>query len=142
MNKKVIARQKKAKKGRAKIAKSHLPRLSVHRTNRNIYAQIISSDGLKTIASANSLNFDINEVDGGEKRWANTSNQKSDSLTQTAKRKKNVGSIIEAKKVGYLIAVQAKKKGIDRVAFDRSGFKYHGRIKLLADEARKNGIIF
>ncbi|SFV53934.1 LSU ribosomal protein L18p (L5e) [hydrothermal vent metagenome] len=106
------ARLKRAKKLRITLRKKNVIRLVVNRTSQNIYAQIISGCGSKTLASASSLNI------------------------------KNGGNIDAAKKVGDLIAKAAKKAKIESVVFDRSGFKYHGRIKALADSARETGLKF
>lgn len=115
MNKKQ-ARQRRAKKTRVRIAKSAANRLCVHKTPRHIYAQLISESGDKTIASASTLQKDIAE-----------------SL-------KNTGNVEAAKAVGTAIAKKALDAGIDKIAFDRSGFKYHGRVKALADAAREAGL--
>lgn len=91
-------------------------RLSVHRTPRHIYAQVFSADGAKVLAAASTLD-------------------KSLSLAST-------GNVDAAEAVGKLIAERAKAAGVTKVAFDRSGFKYHGRIKALADAAREGGLEF
>tara|TARA_B110000977_G_C10772170_1_gene375107 strand:+ start:136 stop:417 length:282 start_codon:yes stop_codon:yes gene_type:complete len=91
-------------------------RLSVHRTPRHIYAQIIAPDGDKVIASASTLDSDL--------------------------RSGATGNIAAAEKVGKLVAERAKKAGVVAVAFDRSGFRYHGRVKALADAARETGLEF
>jgi large subunit ribosomal protein L18 len=93
-------------------------RLSVHRTNTNIYAQIISAGENKVLASASSLEADIKKT------------------------LKNGGNIEAAAQIGKRIAEKAKKIGITNVAFDRSGYRYHGRVKALADAARENGLSF
>ena len=103
---------------RMKIRELGIDRLCVHRTPRHIYAQIISPNGSKVLAAASTLDVSLRE-----------------SLQGT-------GNIQAAKAVGKLIAEKAKSAGIDFVAFDRSGFKYHGRIKALADSARENGLQF
>lgn len=108
------ARLKRATKFRAKNASSSLDRLCVHKTVNHIYAQVISSCGTKTLAQASSM----------------------------ASKMKNGGNIEAATKVGELVAEVAKKAGVESVAFDRSGFKYHGRIKALADGARSGGLKF
>lgn len=112
------ARQRRARKTRAKIAELKVTRLSVHRTNSHIYAQIIAESGDKVLASASTLEA---EVRGSVKNGGNT-----DAATLVGKR----------------IAEKAKAAGITKVAFDRSGYKYHGRIKALADAARENGLSF
>lgn len=92
-------------------------RLSIFRTPRHIYAQLISSEGDKTIAAASTLDKELADL-------------------------KNGGNVEAAIQVGKLIAERAKKNGVKKVAFDRSGFKYHGRIKALADSAREAGLVF
>ncbi len=111
-------RLRRAKKTRAKIAELKVTRLSVHRTNTNIYAQIISASENKVLASASSLEADIKKT------------------------LKNGGNIAAAAQIGKRIAEKAKKIGITNVAFDRSGYRYHGRVKALADAARENGLSF
>ncbi len=92
--------------------------MSIHRTPRHIYAQIISPEGDRTLASASTLDKDVrSEVSYGGNRSA-------------------------ASVVGRIVAERAKQAGVERVAFDRSGFKYHGRIKALADAAREAGLSF
>jgi large subunit ribosomal protein L18 len=112
------ARLRRARKTRAKIAELKSVRLSVHRTNCHIYAQVISSCGSKVLVAASSLEKDVRK-----------------DLT-------NGGNIGAAKQIGKLIAERALKAGIEHVAFDRSGFQYHGRIKALADAAREVGLKF
>ena len=111
-------RLRRARKTRAKIAELKVTRLSVHRTNKHIYAQIIAETGDKVIASASTVEADVR------------------------KKVKNGGNVEAAAVIGRLIAEKAKKAGITTVAFDRSGYKYHGRIKALADAARENGLSF
>ena len=111
-------RLRRARKTRAKIAELKVTRLSVHRTNTHIYAQIIASTGDKVLASASTL-------DAAVKISIN-----------------NGGNVEAASAVGKLIAEKAKLAGIITVAFDRSGYKYHGRIKALAEAARENGLSF
>jgi large subunit ribosomal protein L18 len=111
-------RLRRARKTRAKIAELKVTRLSVHRTNTHIYAQIIAETGDKVIASASTVEADVR------------------------KKVKNGGNVEAAAAIGKLIAEKAKKAGITTVAFDRSGYKYHGRIKALADAARENGLSF
>ncbi|HEY9269131.1 MAG: 50S ribosomal protein L18 [Methylophilaceae bacterium] len=111
-------RLRRARKTRAKIAELKVTRLSVHRTNTHIYAQIIAETGDKVIASASTVEADVR------------------------KNIKNGGNVEAAAAIGKLIAEKAKKAGITTVAFDRSGYKYHGRIKALADAARENGLSF
>lgn len=111
-------RLRRARKTRAKIAELKVTRLSVHRTNTHIYAQIIAAAGDKVLASASTVEADVR------------------------KKVKNGGNVEAAAAIGKLIAEKAKKAGITTVAFDRSGYKYHGRIKALADAARENGLSF
>ncbi len=106
------------KKTRSKIGKLSLPRLTVFRTSKHIYAQIIDQTGGKVLCCASTLGKEL----------------KSDIA--------NGGNIKAAEAVGTTIAEKAKVEGIERVSFDRSGFKYHGRIKALANSARENGLQF
>ncbi len=106
------ARLRRATKFRAKHAEKGVERLCIHKTSQHIYAQIISGCGTKTLASATSL------------------------------KEKNGGNIAAATKIGTEIAKAAKKAKVTKVAFDRSGFKYHGRVKALADAAREAGLDF
>jgi large subunit ribosomal protein L18 len=112
------ARQRRARKTRAKIAELKATRLSVHRTNSHIYAQIIAETGDKVLASASTLEAEVRKA------------------------LKNGGNAEAASLVGKRIAEKAKAAGIAQVAFDRSGYKYHGRIKALADAAREHGLSF
>ena len=111
-------RLKRARKTRVKIAELDVNRLTVHRSNTNIYAQIIDGKNNKVLASASTLEADV------KKKLKNTSNKEA------------------AEEIGKRIAEKAIKAGIKAVAFDRSGFKYHGRIKALAEAARNNGLTF
>lgn len=115
---KKAARQRRARRTREKIKVLGMNRLCVHKTPRHIYAQIISPDGGHVLASASTLD-----------------------KTQRAELS-NGGNISAASSIGKTIAERAKEAGIADVAFDRSGFKYHGRIKALADAARENGLNF
>ena len=112
------ARQRRARKTRARIAEQKTVRLAVHRTNLHIYAQVISADGGKVLASASTVEAEL------RKELANGGNAKA------------------AAAVGKRIAEKAKSAGITTVAFDRGGYKYHGRIKALADAAREHGLKF
>lgn len=114
----VDSRQRRARKTRAKIAELKATRLCVHRTNTHIYAQIIAATGDQVLASASTLEKEIR------------------------KDIKNGGNIAAAVIVGKRIAEKAKAAGITTVAFDRSGFRYHGRVKALADAARESGLTF
>jgi len=115
MNKK-DRRQRRARKSRARIKLQAVHRLCVHRTPRHIYAQIIAPEGNMVIASASTL---VKELRGDLK---------------------GTGNQAAAVAVGKLIAERARALGIEQVAFDRAGFKYHGRIKALADAAREAGL--
>jgi large subunit ribosomal protein L18 len=112
------ARQRRARKTRARIAGQKMSRLAVHRTNLHIYAQVISACGSKILASASSLEADV------RKELANGGNAKAATV------------------VGKRIAEKAKSAGIEAVAFDRAGYKYHGRVKALAEAAREHGLKF
>lgn len=111
-------RARKARRSRAKIRELEVNRLTVHRTPRHIYAQIIAPCGGKVLASASTLD---KEVSGAVKYSGNKD---------------------AAIHVGKIIAERAKSAGVTKVAFDRSGFKYHGRIQALADAAREAGMEF
>jgi large subunit ribosomal protein L18 len=115
---KIESRQRRARKTRARIAEQKTVRLAVHRTNLHIYAQVISADGGRVLASASSNEAEL------RKELANGGNAKA------------------AAAVGKRIAEKAKSAGITAVAFDRAGYKYHGRIKALADAAREHGLKF
>lgn len=117
MDKKQV-RLRRARKTRAKIAELKVVRLSVHRSNSNIYAQVWSGCGTRVLAAASTL----------------------DPALRTDV--KNGGNADAAAKVGKLIAERAKAAGIESVAFDRSGFHYHGRVKALAEAARESGLKF
>jgi large subunit ribosomal protein L18 len=116
MNSKKQARIRRARRSRAKIRELGVNRLCVNRTPRHIYAQIIAADGDKVLASASTLDKSL--------------------------RAGTTGNVDAAKAVGELIAERAKAAGVSSVAFDRSGFKYHGRVKALADAAREGGLEF
>ena len=112
------ARQRRARKTRARIAEKKTVRLAINRTNLHIYAQIISACGSKILASASSVEADVR------------------------KNLANGGNAAAAAVVGKRIAEKAKVAGISQVAFDRSGNRYHGRIKALAEAAREHGLQF
>jgi large subunit ribosomal protein L18 len=112
------SRMKRALKLRSKIKSLHAVRLSIHKTSQHIYAQVISGDGSKTLASA------------------------STTQAQVKANLKNTNNIAAAAEVGKWIAQNAISAGVTEVAFDRSGFKYHGRVKALADAAREAGLKF
>ncbi len=112
------SRLRRATKTRYRIRSLGVNRLSVHRTPRHIYAQVQTCDGSKVLVSASTL----------------------ESLIKAGL--KSTGNIDAAKAVGKAIAEKAIGIGINQVAFDRSGFKYHGRVKALAEAARETGLIF
>jgi large subunit ribosomal protein L18 len=112
------ARLRRARQTRLKIAQLRAMRLTVHRSNSHIYAQVIDASGGRVIASASTLEP---EVRAGLSNGGNTK---------------------AAALVGKRIAEKAREKGVESVAFDRAGFKYHGRVKALADAAREAGLKF
>jgi large subunit ribosomal protein L18 len=112
------ARQRRSRKTRARIADKKEVRLAVHRTNLHIYAQVVSACGSKVLASASSVEAEVRKA------------------------LSNGGNAAAAAVVGKRIAEKAKVAGISRVAFDRSGNRYHGRVKALAEAARENGLQF
>ena len=116
MNVKKGARVRRAKRARSKISKLRMNRLCVFRSPRHIYAQVISPEGDKVLASA--------------------------STVEKENRTGATGNVDAAGKVGKMIAERAKAIGVESVAFDRSGYAYHGRIKALADAARECGLQF
>ena len=113
-----VARLRRARKTRAKIAELNMVRLCVHRTNNHIYAQVISAEGDKVLAQASTAEASIKE------------------------QIKSGGNIAAAALVGKAVAEKAKVAGVEKVAFDRSGFRYHGRVKALAEAAREHGLSF
>ena len=112
------ARIRRARSTRLKIAELGVKRLVVFKSNSHIYAQVIDETGSKVLAEASTLSKDL------------------------ANSVKNGGNVEAAKLVGKNIAEKAKVAGVTTVAFDRSGFRYHGRVKALADSARENGLVF
>ena len=112
------ARLRRARQTRAKIAELRAVRLAVYRSNCHIYAQIISDCGSRVLAAASTVEPDVR------------------------KELANGGNVKAAAVVGRLIAERAKAKGVETVAFDRSGFRYHGRVKALAEAAREGGLKF
>lgn len=115
---KKTSRLRRALRARSKIRELGIHRLTVHRTPRHMYVQLIAPNGCEVLACASTLDAEV---------------------------KKNIkgsGNAAAATEVGKLIAERAKKAGVTEVAFDRSGYKYHGRIKALADAARENGLQF
>lgn len=118
MKDKKQSRIRRARRIRSKIRRAGETRLSIHRTSQHIYAQVIEADTANVLASASTLDAEVK------------------------KDLKNGGNIAAAEKVGKRIAELAKEKGIDEIVFDRSGFRYHGRVKALADAAREAGLKF
>lgn len=116
MNAKKVSRVRRSLRSRIKMRELGAMRLTVNRTPRHIYAQIISADGSQVLASASTVEKDM--------------------------RAEATGNVDAAQKVGSLIAERAKEAGVTKVAFDRSGFKFHGRVKALADAAREGGLEF
>ena len=115
---KKTSRIRRSRRTRAKIASLGVDRLAVHRTPRHTYAQVFSGKTGIVIAATSTLAADVKKLI------------------------KYSGNTDAAAAVGKVIAEKAKKAGIETVAFDRSGFKYHGRVKALADSARENGLKF
>jgi large subunit ribosomal protein L18 len=116
------SRIRRAQATRAKIALQRAVRLTVHRTNLHIYANVISADGDKVIASASTAEAEVRSQLGGSAGKG--------------------GNVAAAKAVGTRIAQKAKAAGVEAVAFDRAGFRYHGRVKALAEAAREAGLKF
>ena len=116
MNLKTKSRLRRARRGRMHMRELGATRLSIYRTPQHIYAQVLTADGSTVVASASTVEKDLRESSGG--------------------------NVAAATRVGSLIAERAKAAGIGRVAFDRSGFKYHGRVKALAEAAREGGLEF
>jgi large subunit ribosomal protein L18 len=118
MSDKNTSRLRRARQTRIRIRESNAVRLTVHRTNGHIYAQITSASGDKVLASASSLEKEVRgQLKHGSTRKA-------------------------AEVVGQRIAAKARQAGIEKVAFDRSGYRYHGRVKALAEAARTGGLKF
>ena len=116
MSEKRDSRLRRARRSRVKMRELRAVRLTVHRTPRHMYAQVITAEGDKVLASASTLDKEL--------------------------RSGATGNADAATSVGTLIAVRAKAAGVTAVAFDRSGFRYHGRVKALADAAREGGLEF
>lgn len=116
MKDKRTARLRRARRGRLKMRELNATRLCVHRTPRHIYAQVIAPEGDRVVAQASTLDVSLRASATGNKD--------------------------AAEKVGNLIAARALEAGVKRVAFDKSGYRYHGRIKALADAARSGGLEF
>lgn len=116
---KKLGRIRRARKARAKIRELGVNRLCIFRTPRHIYAQIIRPNGSEVITSASTLDAEVKAGING-----------------------STGNSSAAAVVGKFVAERAKAAGVTAVAFDRSGFKYHGRVKALAEAARENGLQF
>ncbi len=116
MSAKKESRDRRARSTRFKIRELGATRLSVHRTPQHMYAQVLSADGSKVLASASTVEKELKEG--------------------------STGNVEAAGKIGKLIAERAKAAGVTQVAFDRSGYKYHGRVKALAEAARESGLEF
>ena len=114
-------RLRRARQTRIRIATQGVARLTVNRTNLHIYASVISGDGSKILASASTAEADVRQTVGGSGKG---------------------GSAAAAQAIGKRIAEKAKAVGVEKVAFDRSGFAYHGRVKALAEAAREAGLQF
>lgn len=116
MSAKNEARLRRARRARARMRGLGVNRLSIHRTPRHIYAQVFTPNGDQVVASASTLDSSL--------------------------RSGATGNAAAAAEVGKLVAQRAKEAGIEKVAFDRAGYKYHGRVKALADAAREAGLEF
>ncbi len=110
------SRLRRARRSRARMRGLGVNRLSIHRTPRHIYAQVFTPEGDRVLASASTLDAQL--------------------------RQGSTGNIAAAAAVGKLVAERARAAGVERVAFDRAGYKYHGRVKALADAARESGLEF
>jgi large subunit ribosomal protein L18 len=116
---KKTSRLRRARRARAKIRELEVHRLTIFRTSKHMYEQVISPAGSEGIASASTLDKGVkSELEG------------------------HAGNMSAAAVVGKMIAERAKSAGVEKIAFDRAGFKYHGRVKALADAARENGLQF
>lgn len=115
MNNKSSVRKRRARKTRYRVSLSDIHRLTVFRSSKHIYAQVMVNDGSEVLTSASSLEASL--------------------------RSKNNGNVKSASLVGKLIAERTLEKGVKKVAFDRSGYKYHGRVKALAEAAREAGLL-
>ncbi len=114
-------RLRRARQTRIRIANQGVARLTVNRTNLHIYASVISGDGGKVLATASTAEAEVRNALGGSGKG---------------------GNVAAAKVVGTRVAEKAKAAGIEKVAFDRAGFAYHGRVKALAESAREAGLQF
>jgi large subunit ribosomal protein L18 len=118
-------RIRRSKQTRVRIATQVVARLSVHRTNLHIYASVISDDGTKVLASASTAEAEVRKELAGDSKVAGKG-----------------ANVAAAVVIGKRIAAKAKAAGIEKVAFDRAGFAYHGRVKALAEAAREAGLQF
>ncbi len=114
-------RLRRAKQTRIRIATQGVARLTVNRTNLHIYATLISDDGSRVLATASTAEAEVRSQLGGSGKGAN---------------------VAAAQAIGKRIAEKAKAAGVEKVAFDRAGFAYHGRVKALAEAAREAGLQF
>lgn len=114
-------RLRRARQTRVRIAEQGAVRLTVHRTNLNIYATVISDCGSKVLASASTAEKEVRAALGGHGKGGNAA---------------------AAAAIGKRIAEKAKAAGVEKVAFDRAGYAYHGRVKALAEAAREAGLQF
>jgi large subunit ribosomal protein L18 len=114
-------RLRRSRQTRIRIANQGVARLSVNRTNLHIYASVISGDGSKVLATASTAEVEVRKEFGGSGKG---------------------GNVAAAQAIGKRIAEKAKAAGVEKVAFDRAGFAYHGRVKALADAAREAGLQF
>ena len=114
-------RLRRARQTRIRIAQQGAVRLTVNRTNLHIYANVISDDGAKVLASASTAEAEVRQSLGGSGKG---------------------GNVAAAQVIGKRLAEKAKAAGVEKVAFDRSGFAYHGRVKALAEGARGAGLEF
>ena len=114
-------RLRRSRQTRVRIAKQDVARLTVFRSNLHIYASVISEDGTRVVASASTAEKEVRAALGGDGKGGNTA---------------------AAALVGKRVAEKAKAAGIEKVAFDRAGFAYHGRVKALAEAAREAGLQF
>ncbi len=112
------SRLRRARKSRARMRELGVPRLSIHRTPRHIYAQVLAPEGGTVLVAASTLQKDFRAKAG------------------------NGGNADAAAEIGRAIAEKALAAGVKKIAFDRSGFRYHGRVKALADAAREAGLDF
>jgi large subunit ribosomal protein L18 len=118
-------RLRRSKQTRTRIALQRVARLTVHRTNLHIYASVISDDGTRVLATASTAEADVRKGLAGDSKVAGKG-----------------ANVAAAAVIGKRIAEKAKAAGIERVAFDRAGFAYHGRVKALAEAAREAGLQF